>query len=131
MVEWREVSLLNVFNKLCTAFMERQLFVTHQYDNDKKMTIVNRYSRSVNMNSFAPFSLVGESATLPAYKDSRLLIHDDACAVTDSRPGLPPPSLARRLPPGHVRCRILTVKMSISTNIPELGTHTKLFHRYS
>lgn len=48
--------------------------VAHQYDNDnKKMTIVNRYARSVNMNSFALFSLVGEPATLSEYKDSRLL----------------------------------------------------------
>lgn len=79
------------------------------------MTIVNRYLRSVNMNSFAPFSLVGESATLPEYKDRRLLMHGDVCAVTDSRHGLPPSVLA--LPPGHVRRRILTVKMTISTNI--------------
>lgn len=31
------------------------------------------------------------------------------------------------LPPGHVRRSIHTVKMTISTNLPELGTHIKLF----
>ncbi|KAJ0179408.1 hypothetical protein K1T71_005120 [Dendrolimus kikuchii] len=66
------------------------------------------YTRSVNMNSFAPFSLVGESATLPEYKDRRLLMQGDACAVTDSRRGLSTrpltiPHLPASLPPRHVR----------------------------
>lgn len=41
------------------------------------------------MNSFAPFWLVGESATLLAYKGGRLLMQGDArAAVSDSRVGL-------------------------------------------
>lgn len=86
------------------CFHGTTLYITPQYNNDKKMTIVSRYLRSVNMNSFAPFSLVGESATLPEYKDRRLLMHDDACAVTDSRRGLPttpPPSASRPRAPAH------------------------------
>lgn len=66
--------------------MERKLI---NMTTTKKMTIVNRYSRSVNMNSFAPFSLVGESATLPAYKGGRLLMQVEARAVSDSRPPSP------------------------------------------
>lgn len=71
---------------------------THQYGNDKKMTIVNRYSRSVNMNSFAPFSLVGEPVTLPEYKDRRFLIQG-----AHERSATPGPFLPRRPPSVHVR----------------------------
>lgn len=47
-----------------------------------------------SVNSFAPFSPVGESATLVEYKDGRLLMQGNAWAVTDPKLYRPPPRSA-------------------------------------
>lgn len=69
----------------------------------KKRTIVKQYLRSVNMNSFAPFQLVGESATLLEYKGNRLLMHG-AQAVTDFGSNLPTSSASRPRATKHTYC---------------------------